>query len=385
MYSTKPKCKKEITMKQYREPTTRLTKEKLEWVIERRKERKAESPFGRAHFPAGTRAIFESCSLRFLDENERVYPGQRYETFEATVLGIVANGHDSYVAVLDKPCNLIEGRKYSINISWCKKILERGEGNFTWFKEEPTEYDRAHGWNIREKHPTVRWVEGPRPTKVRNLTWAEEFDYHRHTDPVYVEINKHHNQYFITDMRTFVMFALQEHPAYTNPSKDHLYDLEKLVAAMYADPTIKAAEVKLSRYFGSWLISKKKFHKVLQRLLPFYKTSRRKAQEEDNKAMSEMYEKEMEHDFDEMYGESSDSSDESCYSMEDSYYDSGLDDDIEMTDMYEDSACSREISDDVQPKTIGELLREAMGNPEEEKSKLVIGSMETLSKAVIIK
>ncbi|QBX32281.1 hypothetical protein [Pseudomonas phage PA1C] len=121
MYSTKPKCKKEITMKQYREPTTRLTKEKLEWVIERRKERKAESPFGRAHFPAGTRAIFESCSLRFLDENERVYPGQCYETFEATVLGIVANGHDSYIAVLDKPCNLIEDASTASTLAGVKR------------------------------------------------------------------------------------------------------------------------------------------------------------------------------------------------------------------------------------------------------------------------
>ncbi|HFH4533087.1 TPA: hypothetical protein ACGJ7A_005783 [Pseudomonas aeruginosa] len=370
-------------MKKYREPVTRLSKEKLELVISRRKERKAEQPFGRAHFPAGTRAIFESCTLGYLDENERVYPGQRYGTFEATVLGVVANGHNSYVAILDMPCDLTESRNKAINVSWCRGIVSRGEGNFTWFKEESTEYDRNHGWNIREKHPTVRWAEGPRPTKVRSLTWAEEFDYNRVVDPAYVEVNKHHSQYYITDMRSFVLFALQEHPAYANSSKDHLYKLDALVNALYFEPTIKAAEVKLSRYSVDWLINKKKFHKVLQRLLPFYKTSRRKAQEEDEKAMSEMYEKEMEHDFDELYGESSDSSDESSYSWNDS---TPLDDDdLNVFDMYDDSACSREISDDVQPKTIGELLHEAMENPEEEKSKLVIGSMETLSKAVIIK
>ncbi|MFO5979418.1 hypothetical protein ACLBSL_32540, partial [Klebsiella pneumoniae] len=68
--------------------------------------------------PAGTRAIFESCSLRYLDENERVYPGQRYETFEATVLGVVANGHNSYVAILDMPCDLTESRNKAINVSW---------------------------------------------------------------------------------------------------------------------------------------------------------------------------------------------------------------------------------------------------------------------------
>ncbi|MFO5452716.1 hypothetical protein ACLBO7_29585, partial [Klebsiella pneumoniae] len=88
-------------------------------------------------------------------------------------------------------------------------------------------------------------------------------------------------------------------------------------------------------------------------------------------------------DLSEQYGESDDTSDESSYSWNDS---TPLDDDdLNVFDMYDDSACSREISDDVQPKTIGELLREAMENPEEEKSKLVIGSMETLSKAVIIK
>ncbi|QXN68698.1 hypothetical protein [Pseudomonas phage PA7] len=370
-------------MKQYREPVTRLTKEKLEWVIERRKERKAESPFGRAHFPAGTRAIFESCSLRFLNENERVYPGQRYETFEATVLGIVANGHDSYVAVLDQPCDLTEDRNKSINISWCKKILERGKGNFTWFKEESTTCDHAHGWNTRVKHPSVYWMEGTRPTKIRSLTREEESVYYHYTDINYAEINKHHNQYFITDMRTFVMFALQEHPAYADPVKDHLYDLEKLIAAMYSDPTIKAAEVQLTHYSISWLISKKKFHKVLQRLLPFYKTSRRKAQEMEEKEMDKMYEEELDRDLREQYSGSDYISDESSYSWNDS---TPLDDDdLNMFDMYDDAACSREISDDIQPKTIGELLHEAMENPEEEKSKLVIGSMETLSKAVIVK
>ncbi|MFO5795637.1 hypothetical protein, partial [Klebsiella pneumoniae] len=66
-------------------------------------DRQADQPFGRPHFPAGTRAIFEFCSLRYLDENERVYPGQRYETFEATVLSVVTKDHNSYVANLDMP------------------------------------------------------------------------------------------------------------------------------------------------------------------------------------------------------------------------------------------------------------------------------------------
>uniref|UniRef100_A0AAU8KU43 Uncharacterized protein n=1 Tax=Pseudomonas phage vB_PaeM_FBPa36 TaxID=3231237 RepID=A0AAU8KU43_9VIRU len=370
-------------MKQYREPVTRLTKEKLELVIKRRKERKIENPFGRAHFPAGTRAIFESCTLGFLDEADRKYLGQSYATMEATVLGIVANGHNSYVAVLDMPCNLTGASNQSINVSWCKEILERGKGNFTWFEEKPTEHYRAHGWNIRKKHPAVRWTDGPRPTKVRSLTWEEKYDYNHRPDAQYVEINKHHNQYFITDMRTFVMFALQEHPAYADPVKDHLYDLEKLIDAMHSDPTIKAAEVQFTHYFTNWLISKKKFHKVLQRLLPFYKTSRRKAQEMEEKEMDKMYEEELDHDLSEQYSGSDYISDESSYSWNDS---TPLDDDdLNMFDMYDDSACSREISDDIQPKTIGELLHEAMENPEEEKSKLVIGSMETLSKAVIVK
>ncbi|MFO5701650.1 hypothetical protein ACLBSN_31235, partial [Klebsiella pneumoniae] len=126
-------------------------------------------------------------------------------------------------------------------------------------------------------------------------------------------------------------------------------------------------EVERSRYSVSWLNSKKKFLKVLLRLLPFYKTSRRKAQEEDDKAISEMYEAELDRDLSEQYGESDDTADESSYSWNDS---TPLDDDdLNVFDMYDDSACSREISDDVQPKTIGELLREAMDNPEEEKSK----------------
>ncbi|MFO5795504.1 hypothetical protein, partial [Klebsiella pneumoniae] len=65
----------------------------------------------------------------------------------------MANGHNSYVAILDMPCDLTESRNKAINVSWCRGIVSRGEGNFTWFKEESTEYDRNHGWNIREKHP----------------------------------------------------------------------------------------------------------------------------------------------------------------------------------------------------------------------------------------
>ncbi|MFO5615180.1 hypothetical protein ACLBQC_31975, partial [Klebsiella pneumoniae] len=84
-----------------------------------------------AHFPAGTRAIFESCSLRYLYENERVYPGQRYETFEATVLGVVANGHNSYVAILDMPCDLTESRNKAINVSWSRGMLSSGLGLVT--------------------------------------------------------------------------------------------------------------------------------------------------------------------------------------------------------------------------------------------------------------
>ncbi|MFO5520906.1 hypothetical protein ACLBP3_30315, partial [Klebsiella pneumoniae] len=65
-----------------------------------------------------------------------------------------------------------------------------------------------------------------------------------------------------------------------------------------------------------------------------------------------------------------DTSHESCNSWNDS---TPLDDDdLNVFDMYDDSACSREISDDVQPKTIGELLREAMENPEEGKSKVIM-------------
>ncbi|MFO6285354.1 hypothetical protein ACLBVW_37995, partial [Pseudomonas aeruginosa] len=56
-------------------------------------------------------------------------------------------------------------------------------------------------------------------------------------------------------------------------------------------------------YRSSWVISQKTFHKVLRRLLPFYKTSRRKAQEEDDKAISEMYEAELDRDLSETYGE----------------------------------------------------------------------------------
>ncbi|MFO5695712.1 hypothetical protein ACLBP9_31635, partial [Klebsiella pneumoniae] len=68
-------------------------------------------------------------------------------------------------------------------------------------------------------------------------------------------------------------------------------------------------------------------------------TCLRKPQEEDDKAISEMYEAELDRDLSEQYGESDDTSDESSYSWNDS---TPLDDDdLNVFDMYDDSACSR--------------------------------------------
>ncbi|MFO5546966.1 hypothetical protein ACLBPS_29790, partial [Klebsiella pneumoniae] len=68
------------------------------------------------------------------------------------------------------------------------------------------------------------------------------------------------------------------------------------------------------------------------------KISHRKAQEEDDKAISEMYEAELDRDLSEQYGESDDTSDESSYSWNDS---TPLNDaDLEEIERYAELECA---------------------------------------------
>lgn len=219
---------------------------KLAKRIELRKQNKIESPFGRGNFAEGTVAVFESPTLKFLaNEEDRKWPHQRYETFTAEVVSIQANGPDSFVAVLDRPSNLIQGSNDTINIAWCREIVKYGEGKTTI---------RSHD--------------------LRTDFW--------HQDVLVTLPGKSPSKYQMHSVRAFLIFVLSRHPRYSGDNGDHIYDIEKLVQL------VGGHFHRDDRWTLS--ISKKKFHAVFKKAMAKCRTSRRKAQHEESESMALMYE-----------------------------------------------------------------------------------------------
>lgn len=225
-------------MKPFRVPVGRLSKERLEWLIQHRKEKKRECPFGVAHFPKGTIAVFESPTQRFLKEDEREFPGQRYATFEAEVEGVVPNGPNSWAVVLKD--------RTAINTDWARKIIKRGEGPL---RTEVNDVEDSL-WKTRATHPL---------------------------DPdTHLPINKHPNHYYIDSIYHFIYGKLEE--VNKNNFATHLIDVDKLISLMCGD-IIRQATSCGDGVYCHYLISKKKFRKIFNRCLPHARTSRRKEAE----------------------------------------------------------------------------------------------------------
>lgn len=242
-----------------------ISKKDVALQVKHLKKTRKEEPisFNRGHFPPGTVAVFESPRLKFLAEEDRVYPGQRYETFTTTVLGVKSNGHDSYVAVIDQHCPLINGPD-SINISWAREILKRGKGDVN-LHFNPRGEESVPQLNLRDPHP---------------------YDH-----DLRKSYNKHPSKYYIQDLRTFILFTLNEDIRYKDRNGDHLYNLDQITRVVAGHPTLIAASTG-HKWFTTWTVSKKKFHKILRAAVNKGRTSRIWAQAEDYLADQMMYEEE---------------------------------------------------------------------------------------------
>lgn len=84
------------------------TKEEISAELKRLKDLQKNAPreFNRGHFPKGTVALFESPTAGWVKEEDRLYPEQRYELVEETVLSVTSNGPHSYIAKLVKHAHL---------------------------------------------------------------------------------------------------------------------------------------------------------------------------------------------------------------------------------------------------------------------------------------
>lgn len=309
------------------------------------KNRKDESiRFHRGHFPPGTVVVFESPRLKHLPESERKYPGQTHETFTTTVIGVKANGHDSYVAVIDQHCDLTGGPD-SINIAWAREILKRGEGDVN-LNFDPRGEKKIRQLNIRAQHP-----------------------YDRDSKRSY---NKHSSKYYIEDLRTFILFTLNEDVRYKDPAGDHLYDLDHITREVAAHPTLVAAST-VGSWFTTWTVNKKKFHKILRAAVNKGRTSRIWAQAEDYIADAMMYEEEMRREMERDYPDLGDDEDDHFDPNENSelFNQMVYGDSVEMNDHAEDdirthidpldmAEADRNAEDLPKEKTLGDLMREFM-------------------------
>lgn len=305
-------------MKQYRAPVTTLSKQKLEWVIKRRKEVKVQSPFGMAHFPAGTIAVFERPGAGYIGDKERSYPGQIYSTIEAEVLGVMSNGPTSWLVVLNQPDPLVEDSFDTINVQWARKIIKRGNGPLLYKQPKPA--DLFSNMRIKNKHP---------------------------------------NHYYIGSVEEFVSKTIANKVG-AGDSHTHLYSVAKLVEMMKPELLVQADRIETSYLYGIH-ISKKKFHRIFERHLPRAKVSRKKEAAEERKIEKEIMEREME-----LIAESyelDNPEDNQNISLEDSYFDYQHDDDlVAYTGYHNDDQPQVEPENKEKVKSIGDLLREVMEN-----------------------
>lgn len=305
----------------FNEESHKMSKQELERAIKRRKEIKLQSPFGMAHFPAGTIAVFESPTAGFLGDKERSYPGQVYNTIEAEVLGVMSNGPTSWVAVLNRPNPIVEGSFEVINVQWARKIIKRGNGPLIY--KQPKPVDLFSHLCIKNKRP---------------------------------------NHYYIGAIEEFVYKMIANKVALGNYHM-HLYSVEKLVKMMVPELLVQADHIEASFLYGIH-ISKKKFHRIFERHLPRAKVSRKKEAAEDLKIERELMEREMELIAERYELEDSvDGQNDQNISLEDSYFDYQHDDDlVAYTGYHNDDQPQVEDENKEKVKSIGELLREAMEN-----------------------
>ena len=182
-----------------------------------------EAKFNRGHFPAGTRVVIDT--------------GMK-PAFEANVIAVESNGYDSWIVLLDQPCE-IKGRHDAYHISFVKKIIKRGEG-----KENTFYYD------VCPRKPESHFYDGKSPNK------------------------------YVGFLHSLVSWKVSQ--LTFNTSRDHQYDMDKIVAQL---------QHLCTGPYGSVCVNKKKFNRLVKQAMAQAKINRRKAQreydEEINKAFYE--------------------------------------------------------------------------------------------------
>lgn len=217
------------------------------------KELKPIPKFNIGHFPVGTVVDIENVFNKFLPEEERIWEEQLYGLSRGTVTGLEANGVDSYVIMMsglsaeEDPMG-----QCATNIQWVRRIISRGKDSCVPYVS-----------------PTLAFY-----AKELRDNW---------TDPAI----KHHSKYKVARMRSLVNVLL--HQLCTDPA--HLYDTDKLMELVLADPSVIAGKVI---YHPEWshhiyCLNKKRMRKLVARLIPRCRTSRKAAAKAEDEANERYY------------------------------------------------------------------------------------------------
>ena len=206
--------------------------------------------FNRGHFPIGTVAIAKV----FESDGE----------FEFTVLSLTSNSPSNWIVETNLPCQVVGNRKLSIG--YVTRIVERGKG----------------------------------PLKV-----ADEFQEDRRD-----LLCSSNGKYGFYEIDALVWDLYRKHHKPT-ALDDHLIDVERLTrrvkkelqvsyASSFTHEPMTIAEFLSSKTRGQFFISKKKMDRLIKRLLPHCKRSRKDAAREEDEEMRLYYarQEEMETDFD---------------------------------------------------------------------------------------
>lgn len=220
-----------------------------------------------AHFPVGTVFEVESCCNSFLPEDQRINEYENYGRTIHTVAGVVANGPNSWVIERAEKCKLGNWLD-SINITWVRRIIKRGDGNLYGEEKELVERIR------RERQ---EFLDNKFPNRSKDISFEPSFS---------------KGTYRSWSIRTLVAHHMAT--VYGNRDNDHLYDIDLVTKIVCGILKPKFEDY----FFGEATINKKRFARAMKQAMAKGKVSRKKRASDERKTEMERWEKEMAYDYD---------------------------------------------------------------------------------------
>jgi len=251
----------------------------------RREQEKREGKFHLAHFPIGTVVEVECPTLKFLNEDERQYPGEAYPRKTTTIVGLSANGDNSFVFDMPEWCELSKDIN-TMNLQWIRKIVSRGTGKLN-------AEDQAIVDGIRKRR--AEYMAKHHPKYPDNGYESETLQ--KTNEPA--NGNRYHISYFVGFLRQYM-----RERGYLNDLDQHLYNMDFITDFIYSRLTKRyriepySEEAGFCFGPGDYTVSKKQFAKLFKQAIAKGKHCRRVVAAIEAARQNELYSREWEHDYD---------------------------------------------------------------------------------------